>query len=536
MKCPTADKLSQFVDNLLVEQEQSDINTHLKSCNECMRIVEAFKDEQQFLRETLQIPTLPDHFDSLVLDQLEPYKQKAVRRKRTPWKRIMLSAAVVVVAIGLSAALNPSFAQWIGGLFSTEQVDEGLRMAKDAGLVQRVNQEVTNNGITFKVEDVITDSSRVALSYQIINADGDFQDTEIDLDVSQDNITAFDQNGKRIESMGMGWSEGSDYGLIEFSLREQPTVEAMTVKFNFDELNGVKGNWKLEIPINLKEARQFTTTLPLNDKNSSRHGVNINMTEMRFSPSSSEFLYETAFTEEEHAKVKDEVQKLEAKFGEEKVTGAESLTNYGTAIAYHIENEEGKAIYRNYAAHTQSSGTLQSSGSDMEQLGQIAWNDSFIPQKDKQKLTFVLDGVYKTVPSDFSIKIKPKELKKNPVSFEYEGNFITIKEAKKDNEYSLKKSLMPIEKETSVVIEMEGGREATASELGDWVLVDDKGKTYSTYGGGSILNEKDKNGRYKTSINLKSYDLEEIPEELTLHLLSVTRYDEVKDKWKVPLY
>ncbi|MBS4191946.1 DUF4179 domain-containing protein [Bacillus sp. FJAT-49705] len=540
MNCPTADKLSQFVDNLLVEQEQSDINTHLKSCNECRRIVEAFKDEQQFLRETLQTPTLPDDFDSLVLDQLEPYKQKAVRRKRTPWKRIILSAAVVVVAIGLSAALNPSFAQWIGGLFSTEQVDEGLRMAKDAGLVQRVNQEVTNNGITFKVEDVITDSSRVALSYQIINTDGKLQDTQLDIDVLQDSIMAFDQNGKRIEHIGMGWSEGSDYGLIEISLREQPTVEAMTVKFNFDELNGVKGNWKLEIPINLKEARQVTISLPLNDKNSNKHGININMTEFRFSPSSSEFLYETTFTEEEQVKVKDEVQKLETKFGEEKVTGA---TNYGTAISYHIENEEGKAIYHHNhntffedEAYSHGSGQLQSSSFDMEQLGQIAWNDSFIPQKDKQKLTFVLDGVFKTVPSDFSIKIKPNDLKKNPVSFEYEGNFITIKKAKKENDYSLRKSLMPIEKETSFIIEMEGGREATASELGDWVLVDDKGKTYSTYGGGSILNEKDKNGRYKTSINLKSYDLEEIPEELTLHLLSVTRYNEVKDKWKVPLY
>ena len=33
----------------------------------------------------------------------------------------MLSAAGIVLALGVSATLNPSFAEWIGGLFSTEQ-------------------------------------------------------------------------------------------------------------------------------------------------------------------------------------------------------------------------------------------------------------------------------------------------------------------------------------------------------------------------------------------------------------------------------
>ena len=39
-------------------------------------------------------------------------------------------------------------------------------MATDAGLAERVNLEVTDKGITLKVEDVVADSSRVALSFQ----------------------------------------------------------------------------------------------------------------------------------------------------------------------------------------------------------------------------------------------------------------------------------------------------------------------------------------------------------------------------------
>lgn len=538
MNCPKADKLSQYVDNLLTNKENTEIQTHIKSCKSCMRVVEAFQEEHLFLKETLQTPSLPDDFASIVLEQLEPYERKGARRKQTPWKRIMLTAAGIVLAFGLTATLSPSFAQLIGGMFGTEQVDEGLRMATEAGLGERVNLEVIDHGITFKVEDLVVDSSRVALSYQVLDKKGKPRGTYLNFPDSQNEIIVIDQNGKLLDGLSSSYREGSDYGLIEYSLREHGALEKITIKFDLVELNGVKGNWKLEVPVDIKENSKLTTTTPLNDVKTSGHGVNIEMKEVQFAPSASELFYETSFTQEEQAEVEEHIQKLEEQFGERSVS---TFTNYGTAIQYHIENEEKKLIYEHNTfaegqGHPSSSRALHGSEMDMEQLGQVAWNDSFIPQKDKSKLTFVLDGVFKTVPTDFSVKIKPKELKKNPVSFEYEGNYMTIKTAKKHNNYSLRKSLIPIKKETVFNIEMEGVRETTAAQIGTWVLVDNKGKTYFVYQSGSILDEKDKNDRYKTTIDLRSYDLEEIPEELTLHLLSVTRYEKVEDEWKVPLY
>ncbi|TQR19999.1 DUF4179 domain-containing protein [Psychrobacillus vulpis] len=539
MNCPKVDKLSQYVDNLLTVQEHDQIHAHVKSCDDCIRVVEAFKGEQQFLKETLQTPTLPDDFASIVLDQIEPYEQKVVRRKSNTWKRILLSAAGIVLALGLTAALNPSFAQLIGGMFGTEQVDEGLRMATESGLGDRVNLEVTDRGITLKVEDVVADSSRVALSFQVLNQNGKPLDTHLNLADSENKIIALDQNGNENDRIGTGWREDSDYGFIEFSLRDQEATDKLTIKFDLVELNGVKGNWKLEVPVDLIENKKLTKTIPLNDAKKSAHGVVVNMKEVQFAPSSNDLSYETSFTNEEQALVKEKIQKLEEKFGEEKVN---TSTSYGTAIQYHIENEEKKTIYYRNNRLLEEKGEhdslrmLSGTGEDMEQLGQVAWNESYIPQKVNNKLTFVLDGVFKTVPSDFSVKIKPKELKNNPVSFEYEGNYITINKAKLKSEFSLRKSLIPIEKETIFQIEMKGGKEALSSELGTWILVDDKGNTYPTYQSGSILNEKDKNDRYKLNLNLKTYDLEEIPEELTLHLISVTRYYELKDKWQVPLY
>ena len=46
---------------------------------------------------------------------------------------------------------------------------------------------------------------------------------------------------------------------------------------------------------------------------------------------------------------------------------------------------------------------MQGTREDTEELGYMKWNESFIPQKEEDQLTFVLDGVIKTVPSDFSV-------------------------------------------------------------------------------------------------------------------------------------
>ncbi len=536
MNCPTIDKLSQYVDNLLTEQELVDLSTHVKGCDDCKHMVEELYDEQKFLIETLQTPALPDDFASTILAQLKPYEKQP---KKSAWKRRMFLAAGVVLAVGLSTTMNPSFAKWVGGLFATDQVDEGLKIASNAGMAERVNREVTDQGITLRVEDVVADSSRVALSYQIVNKNGKIEDSYIELDDSKNEIFASDQSGKRLEGVGMSWQDGSEYGLIEFSLREQEDLEEVNVTFELVELNGVTGNWKMEIPIDLKERNKFTTTLPLNSMVTSMNGVTIQMKEVRFAPSSSEILYETSFSNEEQTKLKEELKDLNGRFGEKIVVN--SFTNYGTAIQYHIENEERKAVYHHNSffegkGHPSDSGMIQGTGADMGEIGQVAWNESFIPQKEDGKLTFVLDGVVKTVPSAFSIKFKPKELKNHPVSFEYEGNYLTIKEADTNLTFSLRKSLKPIEIENIFTIKMEGGKEASSSNLGAWALVDNKGKAFLTYPSGAILDEKDENGLYKTTFDIKSYDIDEVPEELTLHLLSVTRYEKADDKWEVPLY
>ncbi|GIN97301.1 hypothetical protein J6TS1_31710 [Siminovitchia terrae] len=519
MKCPTVDELSLYVDDLVTGHESVNIDDHLEGCIECKRVVKALMEEHQFIKETLQTPTLPDDFDSLVLEQIRPYEKKSFLRKRAYWKPIALLAAGLVLAVGLTVTVNPTLAQWIGGLFSTERVDEGLRMATEAGFSERVDREVTDKGITFKIEDVVADSSRVSLSYKILNKNGKSQNIDLGLLDEGNEVRATDSLGNPLELTDIVLKNATDYGLIEFSLSEHQELDSIIVNFNLTRLNGKQGSWKLDVPVDLKESLKATKTIPFQNVKTNQHGVIIDMQKVRFTPSSFELLYETDFTKEEKIKLEKNIGKLEKQYGKE--IANDMRNSYGNDIKYHIENEKMKTVYNKNPfsnGHDNELGFLQASGQFLGDIGHVAWNDSFIPIEDDHELTIVLDGIYKTEPSDFSITMKPKELKKKPVSFEYEGNFMTIKKVK------LKK--------TEFQIEIEGYREVTGSDLTDWVLVDDKGKAYPTFRTGGTSNDKNE----LATTTLFSYGVNEVPKELTLRLISATRYYEVKDKWKVPLH
>lgn len=523
MNCPTADKLSQFVDQLLSKQEMAEIEAHVQSCTSCGIVVNAFREEHHFIEETLKTPTLPENFTDLVLDQLEPYGKPRKHRRKAAWKRVAIAAAGVVLAIGIGATVNPSFAQFIGGLFSTDQVDKGLNIAAEAGLTQRVELEVEDQGLTFVVEDVIGDSSRVSLSYKVLDKNGKPQNTYLNMADSDNVITATDQDGHVLDGLGTGWQYGSDYGNVEFSLSDQNNIEKITIQFNLVELNGVKGNWQLEVPVDLHENRKLTKMVDLKDASAIHHGVQVDLKKLQTAPSSIELFFETAFTKEEQDKFEEAKRKFEEKFGKSSMDNL--VFGNSSAIEYHIENKEGKVIYSTARdTNSDTAGMLQGSGRDLSTSGGTAWIHSFVPIGEDQ-LIFVMDGVYKKEPTDFSVTMKPKDIKKHPVSFDYKGYHLAVK--------SVKKPLFGEDK--SVIIKMEGGMDSIDADFGSWIAVDGKGNSYPTTFSGSILDDKDKNGRHIATMDLHLDGLEEVPEELTLYLVSMTSYYPVEKQWRVPL-
>ncbi|WP_252504670.1 DUF4179 domain-containing protein [Sporosarcina sp. Marseille-Q4943] len=513
MNCPTADKLSQFVDQLLPKQETAEIEAHVQSCTSCGKVVNAFQKEQRFIEETLQTPTLPENFTDLVLDQLEPYG-KLKKQRKTVWKRVALTAAGVILAVSIGATVNPSFAQFIGGLFSSDKVDKGLNLAAEAGLTQKVDLQVEDQGLKFVVEEVIADTSRVSLSYKVLNENGIPQDTRL---INPGNeITAIDQNGNKVNWLGTSWYKDSDYGYVEFNLHDQGNkIEKLMIQFSLVELNGVKGNWQLQVPVDLTENRKLTKLVDIKDASAVHHGVEINLKKLQIAPSSFGLFFETSLTEEEKTKYERAMREFEDKFGKDKM---DSLFRGNTSgISYHIKNAEDEVIY---STRDMLRGTVE----EMDKFGHTTWTHLYIP-KNEDQLTFVLDGVYKKEATDIALTIKPKDLNKHPVSLDYKGNQLTVKRVIKPQ----------FGEERSVIINLDGRINSLNTDLGSWIAVDDKGNSYTANLNGSLTEgEKSKYG-IKARLSLELEGLKEVPDELTLYLVSMSFYYPVEEEWQVPL-
>lgn len=525
MNCPTADKLSQFVDELLPKQEMAEIEAHVQSCTSCGEVANAFQDEQRFIEETLQTPTLPKNFTDLVLDQLEPYG-KLKKQRKAVWKRVVLTAAGIILAVGIGATVNPAFAQFIGGLFSSDQVDLGLNKAAEAGLTQRVDLQVEDQGLTLVVEEVIADTSRVSLSYKVLNEKGIPQDTQLNYLHYRNKITAIDQNGNELKGFGTSWRKGSNYGYVEFNLLDQGnTIEKLMIQFNLVELNGVKGNWQLQVPVDLHENHRLTKLVDLKDASAVHNGVEINLKKLQIAPSSFGLFFETSLTEEEKTKYERAMRAFEDKHGKDKM---DSLVPRNTSgIAYHIKNSEDELIYS--TSHSLVSGTtgmLRWSGEEMDKFGHTTWTHLFLPKNENQ-LTFVLEGVYKRETTDLSLTIKPKEIAKHPLTLDYKGNHLKVTSVRKTES----------EQEKFVTINLEGRINTLNSDMGNWIAVDDKGNSYTAtfnLNGSFTEGQLDKNGR-KARLALELEGLTEVPEELTLYLVSMSFYYPVEKEWQVPL-
>ena len=66
MNCPSADKLSQYVDELLEKKQHQEIKMHITHCEKCQHIIQIYEGETQFIKETLATPSLPNDFDELI--------------------------------------------------------------------------------------------------------------------------------------------------------------------------------------------------------------------------------------------------------------------------------------------------------------------------------------------------------------------------------------------------------------------------------------------------------------------------------------
>lgn len=534
MICPKEDELIAYVDGFLNEEEVKQIEKHMSSCPYCQQQVEVMKSEMIFLMETLKTPELPETFAEDILIQVTPYKQKTKRY----WKWGLSSAASVLLAGGILISVNPIFAELVGGIFTSDHVDEGLQIAIDTDIATPVDIVVTDAGITLHVEHLIADTSRIALSYSVTNSKGKKLDPYINEDSKQNVVTLLNENNEEVKLTSKSWGNTDDYGIYEFSLINVEDFSKGIIRIDATELGGKSGHWLVEIPVDLTAAYENQKTVEIG-KTIEVEDIDVTLNQVKYATSTTDISYSTQLTDEAKQKLQQSIEAKEKQFSEEIVN---TFFPYHPTMGYHIEDAKGEVLgyYNIYGRADRGhrvdlnmiggTGTWEGEAKDMNQM---TWVDSFVPEQEHPDLYFVLDSVYKTKTSDFSVTFNPNEL---PYTFEYNGYELTIDSVERKTDYSLEKSWLPIKRQESVELQMSGYAEQRAPELAVWAIEDEVGKSYFTVSGGSTLDETDEQNRFKREFQLITYDLKEIPEEMTLHLIAETEAVELEKEWRVPLF
>ena len=534
MICPNEDKLLGYVDGFLDEEETKQIEQHIRSCPSCAKQLEEMESEKAFLEETLKSPVLPDNFAEAIVSQVTPYKSKKKRR----WKWGMGTAAGVLLAGGILMTVNPSFAEFVGGIFSSDRVDEGLQIAMDTDIATPVDIAVTDAGITLHVEHLIADTSRIALSYRVTDRKGKRLNPYFQEDSEHNIVTLLDENNEQVELTSWSWGNSDNYGIFEFSLVNVENFTKGTIQIATTELGGKRGNWLVEIPVDLTVAYENQQIVEVGET-IEVEDIEVTLNQVSYATSSTDISYSTVYNDEAKQKLQTAIEEKEQQFNKEIVN---TFFPYHPTIGYRIENEQGDVLgyYRIYGkedrGHTVDLNMIGGTGSwdgQAEEMGRMSWNDSFVPEQEEDELYFVLDTVYKTKTTDFSVTFKPDEL---PYTFDYNGYELTIDAVERKTDYSLKKSWFPIDRQVTIDLHMSGYAEQKAPELAIWAIVDEGGESYFTYNSGSTLDETDAQARFKREVQLISYELQDIPEEMTLHLIAETEAIKLENEWRVPLF
>ncbi|KYG29414.1 anti-sigma factor family protein [Alkalihalobacillus trypoxylicola] len=535
MTCPSNDELSQYVDELLSQSEHATIEKHLPHCHECRKVVTHYQKENQFIKQTLKEPVLPASFQTQLLDTLKPIQIKKKQARQKPMKLVLIAACFLLAVTSIPLTFQTAIGDWLENVFTSNGgIDPGLRVASEDGFIESVNKKSIDENLTFQIDDIIADQTRIAFSYQILDRKGQSLDPYVDLSDHRNDIVVKDEDNQTIPLSGYSWGYQDHFGLLEFSLPvTEKLKEKLTVELNIHYIHGREGNWTLNLPVDLSKSLAATEVIDLKEHQIHTNGIELSLSSARFSPSASELIYDTKISEEEMEATKKNIRELHKKFG---ISMFGAFPYVGNQIQYHIKNDQEQLVYQHNIfsnGYPTTVGHLYSFAEEIKDFGQERWMDTFIPQKDAS-LSFALTGIFKMEPANFSISFSPEELHNGPIEFEYEGNYMSIKEAQLNTNYHYQQFTLPAE-ENSIVIEIEGSKEEQSSELGHWVMTNEKGLASIPDNEGLFLDEQDKNGRQKMAFSLTSFDFEEMPEELTLHLVSVKRFYPLTEPWEIPI-
>lgn len=449
-------------------------------------------------------------------------------------KTAVIAAAIAGLIVALGAATSPTFAAYVKSLFTFYKVDEGLKKAADEGFAEPVNLEVTDQGITLKVKEVVNDVFRLSIVYGL-EKDGKPLDTNLlfenftPTDPEQDSYVNeymfTDENGKEL-NLSRKWRPVGNDLMLYLSLDEvAPGKEVKSladipnklfVDFNVTLIGKTSGKWHLNVPIDLAKAKAASAIIPLNKRYESPFGFSLDFLQLRHGPSKSEMLVQVNETQKwKRSYQVDPSFHYQIKDGQGRVIAAEDFLPLNDLA---IGSKNALPQF----ANGQGSG------------GKMRFWHPFLPFSDAKDLKLELTTVYtvERMAKDFSVSFDPKELMKQPLTKDTEGKKLAFTARLKTEEAQERLSDgREAFQGQGWVIEADQQLGADTLDL-KWALLDGRGQEMTPREHVTLLSQ-DAKGNYRNRTLFFFQDGAAVPDRVTMTYNRYTKANPVS--WSIPL-
>lgn len=495
--------------------------------------------------EMIEIPRELHQRSRLGIQQAKQEQKNGIKGKNLAATAAAITTGLLLVA-ALATAASPAFATFIKSLFLSSDVDEGLKNAAGQGFAEPIYKEVTDQGITLKVKEVVTDPYRVSVLFGVekegkaLNASSLIYGGRATENREQDpflmnKVEVLDASGSKLDRSFSSRSKslGNDI-MMYFSLDDiddpsSPHEVAnipnqLVIDFDILQIGDTSGQWRLKVPIDLEAAKRSVNTISLNERYQSPWGFSIDFLQFRHGPSKSELLYRF---NNQGVRNQNILISYEIKDSDEQVVASfDALTDIGHKSA-------GKPL--------QNINYLRDFSEGLGSTGYRKQWDAFLPLDQTDDLRLELKRIYTLDPTkDFSVTFDANEIMEKPLVKEYEGKTFTFTARMKTDEA---KERFPDGHEefpgTGWIIEVDQLLDAETVQY-DWEIVDSGiGDAYET-GEMTVpemltkrIGSRDENGNYHTRDWFFIHDKQTTSPHFTLHFNYYLKANEVN--WSIPL-
>ncbi|MGG1897172.1 DUF4179 domain-containing protein [Brevibacillus formosus] len=542
-------QLKLYVNDELAPAESKGLEQHVENCPQCQKQLQEWVEgiQEEDFSTILEAP-VSDVFTDEVMDKLSDAipprskrKRSSLTRRQRGWdivKKTGLVVAGLTALVVTGTVVSPTFANYVNSMFQIEKdADSGMKNAVHKGLVQKLEQKATDQGITVELKELLADSMRIAVIYNVYDESG----KKIEDHVL--NAKLIDQNGKDWFEDDGGDNSGShgEFFITERFLNEifestEATPDQLTLHLEQTEIADKTGKWSFEVPIDMKKAKEATKTVAFKDTAfQSPQGLGIELKNIEFSPSATRVMLDTTFPKSAYL----EVERTSILYDRKNPQGAiitekeRDPAFSGENMMYEITNEKGEVVAAwdmkslddglDNKENVLFTPRTEEEAEERPEGDVLNWWHTFGPIQGEQKLKLELKKIYEKKLASPKFDLVPTELDKKAATFKDEtGSTFTFSSFawEPGNGEDLGEAVMTIE----------GTLGKGIVENRDWSVKDENGKTYPA----SVSTEstRDKDGRVQIKGEITIPRLKQQPKKLTVSYATYMVEHDVK--WEVP--